>query len=565
MHTTKTAHFFHIMDRRNFFRTLSTSAESSSPLQKARTHSGISPYNGDWGWEQAAHLLRRTLFGPKKSEIEWAILAGKDQVVTQLLAPYSLPAPPLNFVDENDPQVPIGSTWINAFVPNGTRNSRRLSSLIGWNMGLMIHQEISLREKMVLFWHNHFAVERREVADARFIYRYNNLLRTHAFGNFQSLVEEITIDPAMLRYLNGNQNLTGSPNENYARELFELFTIGKGPLIGPGNYTTFTEDDVRAAARVLTGWRDRGYYSKTRLVDVQFRGNQHDISPKEFSAAFNNQIITDNGADEYKDLIQMIFNQADTARFICREIYRWFVYYEIDAATEQNVIEPLAQLLINNNYEIAPVLETLFKSEHFFDQANIGCLIKNPIDFTVSTLRQFEVEFPDELNLVAQYRHWLFTFTQAREQQMELFNPPSVAGWPAYYQVPSFHEMWISSVTLPARSSTTRRYNLENGYRTTGFSTLIKPLEFVENFSNPANPDVLIKEMTELLLPQPLYPEQLDYLKEVLIPGLPNYEWTDEYNEFLSNFNDINLRASLTNKLRLLIDAIMSLAEYHLS
>ena len=546
------------MDRRNFFQTL-------SPPKPVRTHSGIAPYNGPWSWEQAAHLLRRTLFGPRQSEIEWATFAGKDQVVAQLLADAPPLSPPLNYLDGDDPQVPVGSTWIHAFVPNGTSNSRRLLSLFAWNMGQMIHQEISLREKMTLFWHNHFAVERRIVADARFMYRYNHLLRTHAMGNFQTLAEEITVDPAMLRYLNGNQNLKNSPNENYARELFELFTIGKGPLIGPGDYTHFTEDDVRAAAKVLTGWRDRGYYSKTQMPDIQFRANQHDTTAKQFSPAFNNHTISDNGPDEYKDLIQMIFDQAETARFICRKIYRWFVYYDIDEATEENVIEPLSQLMISNNYELGPVLETLFKSEHFFDQANIGCLIKNPMDYTVSMLRQFEVEFPDEINLVARYRHWYYVYTQARNQQMELFNPPSVAGWPAYYQVPSFHEMWISSVTLPTRSSTIRKYNLEGGYRTTGFTTLIDPISFVGNLSNPANPNLLIQELTRLLLPQPLYPEQIDYLKEVLIPGLPDYEWTDEYNEFLVNLNDVNLRASLTHKLRLLLDAIMSLAEFHLS
>lgn len=530
-----------------------------------RTHSTLAPYVGSWGRDEASHLLRRCMFGPTESEIQWASQGSLNLVINELLTSASMPNPPLNAFSTDDPEIPLGATWINASSYDGTLNFYRRRSLVAWNIGLMLKQNISLREKMTLFWHNHFALEMNVVNDARFIYRYNNLLRTHALGNFKTLVEEITIDPAMLRYLNGNQNLASSPNENYARELLELFSIGKGPLIGPGNYTNYTEDDVRAASKVLTGWRDRGYTGSSDPIHAEFRANKHDTDSKQFSSAYNNAVLTDNGANEYKDLVAMIFNQAETARYICRKLYRWFVYYEIDATIEQNIIEPMALSLVSQNFDVAVPLQTLLASEHFFDPINRGCLIKNPIDFTVGVMRQFEVSFPDEFNLEAQYIHYNELAEYAESQLMSLFNPPNVAGWPAYYQVPSFHEAWISSVTLPARTKTHRKYNLDGGYNSAGFRTLIEPLGFLDIVSDPLNPNTLITEFAQLLYPQPLDQGQFAFLKEVLIPGLPDFEWTLEYSDFLTYPNDPELRASVTNKLRALLDAMMSLAEFHLS
>ncbi|MEM6807475.1 MAG: DUF1800 domain-containing protein, partial [Bacteroidota bacterium] len=409
------------MDRRSFLGIRKGKDEApSAPSRKIL--SGLSPYNGPWTKTQASHLLRRSLFGPKATEISWSVNVGLGQTIDQLLAPQPEPAPPLNFYDADDPQVPIGNTWINANYGSGANNFRRRVSLLAWTMGLMIDQGVSLREKMSLFWHNHFAVERDIVVDSRFLYIYSKLIRGYSLGNFQRLVEEMTLDPTMLRYLNGNQNVRQSndggqsfvaSNENYGRELLELFTLGKGD---DGTEVFYTEDDVRAAARVLTGWRDRGYASSSRPIDIQFRANRHDATPKQFSEHFNNQVINDNGEDEYKDLIQMIFDQEETARFICRKLYRWFVYYEIDEDVENLVIDPMADLFRNSNYEIEPVVRALLSSEHFYEVANIGCVIKTPLDFSVGIMRQFEVEFPQHPNILPQYRHWYKVFQESTNQ-----------------------------------------------------------------------------------------------------------------------------------------------------
>lgn len=525
----------------------------------------LAPYQGPWSKTQAAHLARRCLFGPKNSEIAELESLGMIGAVDKLLTlPAALPTPPLNYEVDNEPAVPVGTTWVNEpNIPNTAFRWRK--SLRAWWIGLILGPETSILEKMTLFWQNHFGTGLIIYKYPHFAYRHLSLLREHALGNIQSLVEEVTVDPAMLRFLNGNTNEKNAPNENYARELFELFTIGKGPLIAPGNYTTYTEDDVLAAARVLTGWRDRGYFSQTMLPDIEFRANKHDTTDKTFSSAFANQVISDQGDQEYKALIDMIFQQQDTARYICRKLYRWFVYYEIDAQTEADVIDPMATMLVDSGYEIYPVLSALLSSEHFYDANNIGALIKNPVDFFLSPVRQLDAPMPDlSTDLTDRYHMWYKLYLVARDAQMDLLDPPSVAGWPAYYQMPQFHQLWVNSATLPLRIKYTRELT-GNGVAYQGLRLKIDPLPWLSEVSDPYDPNVVIEELVALLLPQPLPSVQLDSLKEVLIPGLPDYEWTIEYGEYFGNPSDMALAQAISNKLKNLIQAVLELPECYLS
>ena len=194
----------------------------------------IEPISGNLDFGQARHLLDRCLFGAKKSEIN--SLVGKDisNAINILLQNISLPEPPVGY-DVLDLDVPLGETWVN-LVYNGDFNIYRRRSFRSWWIGLMMQQEISLVEKMVLFWHNHFVTEIEVVDVAPFNYQYNEVLRANALGNIKQMAYEIVIDPAMLAYLNGESNKASAPNENFGRELFELFTIGKGPLIADGTH-----------------------------------------------------------------------------------------------------------------------------------------------------------------------------------------------------------------------------------------------------------------------------------------------------------------------------------------
>ncbi|MFK7906051.1 MAG: DUF1800 family protein [Chitinophagales bacterium] len=530
----------------------------------ARSMAGLEPYTGEFGEEQAGHLLRRCIFGTSQTEVKEAVERGLQKTMELLFAEQEKPAPPINSQYEDDPNVPIGETWVTAPITQGINGVRR-ASLQRWWMGLMLNQGISIREKMTLFWHNHFALEAAVVSEAKSGYYYLDALRNHALGNFKTLAEEITISPAMLRYLNGNQNVRQAPNENYARELFELFTIGKGPLVGNGDYTYYTEEDVIEAAKVLTGWRNR-LTTDTGIPGSYFTQNRHTLGSKQFSHRFGNHVIEENGEDEYKDLINMIFSQRQVARHISEKLYRWFVYYVIDEAAYANVIEPMADILIANDFEVEPVLEALLNSEHFFDPINYGVIIKNPVDFVVGLVKNFDVAFPalEGEDLLTNYSLWITFVGAAQQFQMTLLNPPSVAGWIAYYQSPQYYQSWITSVTLPQRIAFAERL-LTTGYARNGFRVIIRPLAFITQIEGADDPNELVRGLARILFPKALAEEQYVYLKEVLIPGIPDYEWTIEYNEYLGNPDNAVLAAGIYTKLLELFKTMLSLAEYQLS
>ncbi len=515
----------------------------------------VSKQEGILSKSKARHLLSRCLFGFSKENLDDFSTFTIDQALDILLGDYPDASPPLN-VDERDESVPIGTTWVNE-AHDGSYNNYRANSIGPWWIGQMIHQDVSLREKMVLFWHNHFPVERSVIKRAGLMYKYVDCLRRNACGNFQTMVEEITVLPAMLRYLNGEDNKVGSPNENYARELFELFTIGKGALIGEGNYTNYTEEDVVSAARVLTGWKvnnqDEAYYVQER----------HDTGEKEFSDAFQNTIISDAQDQEYKTLIQLIFDQEETARYIVRKLYRWFVYYAIDEDIENSIIEPLAVELRNNNYEMKPVLRMLFSSEHFLDENMHGSIIKNPLDMIIGAIKN--VDFPDagDENVVTKYAFWNYFYWQGGVQEMRMFYPPDVAGWPAYYLEPQFHQLWINSVTLPNKSGFTNYLCSKNGIKRNGEFLKVDFIALAESVSDVDDVNVLLPELIERFFPKPISESKIEELKEVLLPGLPDYEWTIEWNKYLNDPE--GQRDAIENMLRNLVRTMLRMAEYLLS
>ena len=523
------------------------------------TAAALDAYAGPWGPDQAAHLLRRCLFGPRRGEILAAAGSSLPAVLDQLLAAPAAPGPPLR-VSATDTTGPIGQTWVGQPFDQTLEGGRR-TSLRDWWLGQQLTQGTSLSEQLTLFWHNHFVVEFGDINSAGYGYEYVRLLRQHALGNIRQLAKDVTINPAMLRYLNGNQSVTGAPNENYGRELLELFTLGKGPLIGAGNYTTYTEADVQAAARVLTGWRDNA-----TTVSGYFTASRHDATTKQFSAAFGNAKITPNGAAEYQDLIDLIFRQPSTAAFLVRKLYRWFVYYVIDDQVESNIIQPLAALLVQSNFEVAPVLRKLLGSAHFFDAASVGCLIKSPLAFVVGAARQLEIALPPATNPTAQYGVWDYLYSLANVQQQALGDPPNVAGWAAYYQTPQFHELWINSVTLPRRNQTTDLL-LGPGFTRNGFAFKVDLVAWVQALppATAQDPNLLIAEFVRLLVPLSLTASQLDFLKNALIPGLPDFEWTSEWTRYLATPADLTKRNAVASKLSAMTRALAGLAEYQLS
>ena len=547
------------MNRRNFF--LGSKNKNESSNTSIRTTSGLSVYTGTFSNSELVHLLKRSLFGARPSDVINCINKPVFEVINLLLTKSPIPTPPVNTyndADYTDQAVGQGEIWTNAPYTDDTANSRRYLSLKAWWAGLMLNQQMSIHEKMVLFWHNHFATEVTVIGDARFAFKHNALLRSHALGNFKNLLKQVSVDPAMLKYLNGYLNTKEAPDENYSRELQELFTVGKGP----DSY--YTEDDVKAAAKILTGYR----IDEKRICST-FDEGSHDASDKRFSAFYDSKVIIGkvgaSGAKEVDELLNLLLSRPETALNICRKLYRFFVYYNIDNETEVNVIKPLATIFKNGNYEILPVLKALFSSEHFFDPVNRGGIIKSPVDFTVGLCREFEIVFPDHSDIVNQYYMWHFIRTQAGNMLQDIGDPPNVAGWPAYYQAPQFHEIWINSDTINKRNELTDRL-IGEGYTRRGKTIIIDVVALAEKMSNPSDVNSLIHDSLLLLYTIEISQASKNFLKSILLSGQTSeYYWTEAWNIYKKNTSNVTARNTVSLRLKAMYKYLMNMPEYQLS
>lgn len=557
------------MDRREFL----TAKKKPQPLsiQKTagRTSSGLQLYTGPWTRNEIIHLLKRTMFGAKPADVSYFESKSMIETVDELLNPVDpLPNPPVKDYTTTsalspDNDVPAGGTWINSVNNDGTIQSLRRSALKKWWIGCQINQDRSIREKMTLFWHNHFSTETADVGNGNMLYNHVNLLRTNCLGNFKQLVRSITLDSAMLIYLNGRFNTLTAPDENYARELQELFTLGKE------NNPNYTEADVKAAAKVLTGWQVNN--SAVPFASF-FTSSRHDSTSKQFSSFFNNTVITGRtgttaGTLELDDLLNMIFNkQVEVSRFIAKKLYRFFVYSEIDATTQTNVIEPLALELRLNNWDIKIAMERLLKSEHFYDVLNQGAQIKSPLDHIIAVCREWNIVFPNSITEYADaYGMWNYILSIGANAGQNLGDPPNVAGWPAYYQTPQFYELWVNTDTLPKRNQFTD-VMIGNGYTRNGKKIWIDAVEFTKTLPNPSDPNQLIVDVLAVIFQIELSQASRDQLKkDFLLSGQDlDYYWTNAWNAYI--FNPITTNYNIVNtRLRGLYKYFMNLAEYQLA
>ena len=544
------------MERRTMFKSLLTKNEIK-PEKPIPPQSSLAKYEGVWERDQILHLLRRTTYTVNLDIVEKLSADGLDGSIEYLTRSIPLPDPPINYDFEGDVNVAKGDTWVNS--PYYRLNGYQLRSIRSWTFGRYLSKEVHIREKMVMFWHNHFPVG--DVNDSRFMFDYNTLLRQFALGNFKELTKQITISPIMLRYLNGNQNTRNSPNENYARELLELFTIGKGDLAGPGDYTHFTEHDVREFSKILTGWRDRGYRNQNNAERyAEFRANVHDQSTKTLSHRFGGVSIENEGDQEYSTLIDIIFKQDEVSRFIARKLYRWFVYYHIDENIESNIIEPMAQIIRDNDYSIKEAVIALLSSEHFYSSEMRGCMIKNPFDFICGFMNLLSIDDPDDI--LVTYNYWRRISGNLTPLQMVFYSPPDVAGWKAYYQGPSYYRVWLNSVTMPLRKVFT------DGILRRGFGNFVdKPdlVEYISRVSDPLDINILIEELSSLFFSKPLSENQTIVLKDFIISGLPDFEWTVEYGDYLADPDNTDLKRSIQTKLEAMFTYMARMPEFQLS
>ncbi|MEO0572783.1 MAG: DUF1800 domain-containing protein [Bacteroidota bacterium] len=358
----------------------------------------LAPYTVPLDRLRAQHLYRRLGFSASVEIIDQTVGQNPatliNNLVDQAVATAPIPAPEW-------------SEWTNANYPadddlaRQLRRAQREELNTAYGNGLL---DNNLFDRMSVFWSNHFVTE-IDVYDCNsFLYEYVNCLQRNALGNFRTFVSEIGLTSAMLRYLDGAFNNRNRPNENYARELYELFTLGEG--VG------YTEQDIIETARALTGYVNRGEVGCTKIT---FNPEQFDTDPK--------TILGQTGNWNYDDVIDILFNQrADQiAFFICKKLYNYFVHPDAEAAEAQPIINGMAATFTANNFEIAPVLRQLFLSEHFFDETAIGVIIKSPFDLYLNLVKETNFGYTDGtvINLL----------DASAMIGQELWDPVDVAGW----------------------------------------------------------------------------------------------------------------------------------------
>lgn len=493
----------------------------------------LTPYSGTWTKVQAAHLLRRTLFGPTFEQIQQAIADGMDATVDALL---TLPAQtfPLTF-SPDETVAAQGATWVNSVYPSANAavvNNARQNSLGAWAMQRINTEAFSIQEKMCLFWDNHFGVE--GTFDARAIYNLHNLYRTHCLGNFKQLVKEVTVDPNMLLFLNGATNNQFSPNENYSRELLELFTVGKGPQVGPGDYSNYTESDILEGSKILTGWTVDGLLSTSMTSPVSmYLPILHDGTTKTLSAYFGNAVITNADGLEYSNYIDVIFQQPNMARHICRKLYRWFVNYDLTPSVEATVIADMAATLEANDFEILPVMQELLKSEHFYDATMLGTIIRNPLECVFGMMNA--THSVPGFDLATNYTMYLNAYYFSATLGMDYFRPPSVGGWTGYYQAPAYSRLWANASYIKLRFDLGTYLTVFTGIVVNGNTWKVNALGLLAGLSVPSDAPQVIDDIVDVFCPKGLPLAQKLVLKSLLTNGLPDFEWTLQYNEYLAN------------------------------
>ena len=418
----------------------------------------------------------------------------------------------------------------------------------------------NLKDKLLFFLHTTFTISKGDVGASHYFYDHLRLLEFYSDGNLRELAKKITLDNAMLNYLDNTQNNANNPNENYAREFLELFTITKGEQIGEGDYTTYTENDVIQAARVFSGFKtmlDRSIIdADTGIPMGRISINQHDQGDKIFSHAFDNyelQAGTDQNSimDELHEFVDMVFDKEATAKAYVEKLYRFFVKSEWSSADETNIINPLTQLLIDNDYEIMPVVRTILSSQHFYDAGDsdpsdeiLGSIIKSPLQLLSSAIRNLGFVIPnpnDDMDNYYRFSKFFLDNTFFPMSGMILFGPSTVAGYPAVFQAPDYDRQWFSSSTILARYRmiecliTGRNALGQNGQ----FGSSVDTVSIIQNnISSPGNIYNLVNDIAEILYPFGIQQDRIEYFAELVLDGYPSYYWEDTWNNYLADGDD---------------------------
>ncbi len=385
-----------------------------------------------WTLLEAAHLLNRAGFGGSPGEIRRFHTLGRHRAVESLLSgtdgPDDFPLPEwaskeraladmrMNVEQRREAlQTTRGMSAEEAdrarremFRKVQQQNRAHALEMQGWWFRRILHTKAPLREKMTLFWHDHFASSVQKVKQPILMLRQNELFRRHALGSFHELTQAIVTDPAMMLYLDTQNSRKGMPNENFAREVMELFTLGEGQ---------YSEDDIREAARAFTGYQLDRFSGKVQHVKRQWDDGRKTLFGK-------------TGNFDGNDVVDLIFDQPQAPRFIARKIWEFFAYEN----PSERAVNALAAILRQADFKTEPLLREIFLSREFYSEAAMRTQIKSPVQFIVQLLKQLEISDPPA------------GFPILAQQQLGqiLFMPPNVAGW-------DWGQAWINTNTLLTR------------------------------------------------------------------------------------------------------------------
>lgn len=440
-----------------------------------------------WNQQRVVHLYRRIAFGSGPQGVDFGQSQNPAQFVSDIVAAaVNLPLAP----------EPEWSDWlISDYSPiEEERNEQIVAQWLEWaSIWLSQMKNNGLRDRMSWFWHNHFVTQLDVYFCPSWLYRYHKLLQQYALGNFKDFVRDMGITPAMLVFLNNVQNTQFDINENFARELYELFTLG----VDNG----YTQNDIVDTARAVTGWND---------IDVNnFCGDINFVNA--FWDSGEKTIFGQTGNWNYFDVIEILFEQraVEISEYICGKIYKHFVNPEED----EIIIAELAQIFRDSNWELSVVMEAMFKSEHFFEEANIGTVIPGHIEYFINFIN--EMDYPDDTELIFGLGFSASDFNQ------RIFNPTDVSGWPG-------NRNWITSASLTYRW---KGITDTMGYY---YSVQGESLEHIRTWSFnlfsefEADPTKVVNGVIDFFLPKGLqHPEEYDEALAVFKGEVPENYFTD--------------------------------------
>jgi uncharacterized protein (DUF1800 family) len=451
-----------------------------------------------WGRKWAAHLLRRAAFGASRADLHSAERLGPQATLDLLLRG----RPGAEEVQEA--LLDVGR------VAAGQGDEQ----LRGWWLYAMLHSLHPLREKLTLFWHNHFATSNEKVQNPGLMFRQNCLLRAHALGKFGPFLQAMSKDPAMLFWLDSNRNVKGAPNENYARELMELFSLGVG---------NYTEKDVKEAARAFTGWH-------TNRDGFRFNARAHDYGTK--------TLLGQTGPWDGGDVVRIVLAQPAAARFLVRKLYHFLISEAVEPSAA--LLEPLCESFRKSDYDVAGLVRTMLASRHFYSAHAFRQRVKSPVEYVVGAVQAVYLRLPegepDYRPLPAQV-----LVGRLRAMGQRLFAPPNVKGWRG-------GRSWLNTSTVLERANFAEALAL--GTLWTSSPRHVPPRAFdparLLHEEKVSRPEDVVGVLLDLYVPGGFRPEARAKLVAFLAEGSPT-------------------GADLDRRVREAVHAILTTAEYQLA